>query len=124
MFNPSLLRVIRYRPWRWTTSPTYNPDGSEATGGVKQELQGVFILLSDELIDWLADNLTQAQKDELRQWAHRVTAAEAGEWHVPVWCGNTGAVFIRIPATVWNDPEGTPPAKVKQYFQSLWREGG
>ena len=117
MFNASLLHRIPYRPWRWTTPP--NPDG---TGGTKGYLQGVFILLSDELIEWLAANLTQAQKDELRQWAHRVTAEEAGEWHVPIWAGNSSAVFIRVPAATWNDPEGAPPAKVKQYFQSLWRE--
>ena len=117
MFNPSLLHRIPYRPWRWTTPP--NPDG---TGGTKGYLQGVFILLSDELIEYLAANLTQAEKDELRQWAHRVTADEAGEWHVPIWAGNSSAVFIRVPATVWNDPEGTPPAKVKRYFANLYRE--
>ena len=122
MFNPSFLQLIPYRPWRWTTPPAYNPDGSEAAAGTKGYLQGVFILLSDELIEYLAANLTQAEKDELRQWAHRVTAAEAGEWHVPIWAGNTSAVFIRVPAATWNDPEGTPPAKVKRYFANLYRE--
>lgn len=122
MFNPSLLRVLPFRPWRWTTPPTYNPDGSEATPGVKQELQGVFVLLSNELIDRLADTLTQTEKDELRQWAHRVSASEAAEWHVPVWAGQDGAVFIRVPAATWNNPGGTPPAKVKRYFADLYRE--
>lgn len=117
MFNRSLLQLIPYRPWRWTTPP--NPDG---TGGTKGYLQGVFILLSDELVEILATNLTQAEKDELRAWIHRVTMEQAAEWHVPVWAGNTnGAVFIRVPAAVWNDPTGEPPAKVKRYFAHLWR---
>lgn len=121
MFNPSVASLIRFRPWRWTTPPTYNPDGTVATPGVKQELEGVFILLSDALMDNLAATLTQAQRDELRTWAHRVSLAEAGEWHVPVWGGEAGAVFIRVPKAIWNNPTGAPPAKVKQYFQHLYR---
>lgn len=123
MFDRSLLKVIDYRPWRWTTPPTYNPDGTEATPGVKQELDGVFILLSDALVDFLAATLTQAQKDELRAWIYRVTIDHAALWHVPVWAGDgDGAVFIRVPAATWNNPTGAPPTKVRNYFQHLWRE--
>lgn len=122
MFNPSLAQRIRYRPWRYTIPPTYAPDGSELTPGVKQTLQGVFILLSDELIALLAANLNQADADKLRSYAHRVTAEEAAEWHVPMWAGQESAVFIRVPAAVWNDPTAAPPAAVKQYFQHLWQE--
>jgi hypothetical protein len=121
-FLQSNLMVIKYRPWRWTTPPTYNPDGSVLTAGVKQELQGVFILLSDALVDHLAATLTQTQKDELRSWIHRVTNAQAAEWHVPMWAGDTnGAVFIRVPAATWNDPSTAPPTKVRTYFQKLYQ---
>lgn len=112
MFNPSLLQVIRYRPWRWT----------DATQTAKQELNGVFILMSDALIELLAAKLTEAQKTELRQWAHRVTVDQAGEWHVPVYAGDDRATFIRVPATVWNDPTTTPPVKVRNYFQHLYNQ--
>jgi hypothetical protein len=116
-FNRSLLKVIEERPWRWTTPP--NPDG---TGGVKQTLDGVFILLSDELVEWMKANLTQAQKDELQGWVNRYTEAQCATWHVPVWAGQTSAVFLRVPAAVWNDPTGAPPQKVKTYFRELFRE--
>ena len=120
-FIQSNILVIPHRPWRYTTQPTYNPDGSELTPGVKQELQGVFILLRDALVDWMKANLTQVQKDEIQAWVHRVTMDEAAEWHVPVWSGDTnGAVFIRVPAAVWNDPTTTPPAKVRTYFKTLY----
>ena len=116
-FNRSLLSVLPYQPWRWTTPP--NPDG---TGGVKQTLNGVFILFSDELVAMLKANLTQAQKDELESWVNRYSEAQCAEWHVPVWAGQGSAVYCRVPAAVWSAPATAPPAKVKQYFQSLWRE--
>ena len=123
-FNRSLAQRLRYRPWRYTTPPTYDAQGNETSPGVRQELNGVFILLSDELIEMLAstDALTAAEKQQLRDMAHRVTVEEAGEWHVPVWAGQDSAVYIRVPAAVWNTPDGTPPAKVKKFFQNLWRE--
>lgn len=122
MFNRSLLQRIRFRPWRWATPPTYNPDGSEATPGTRQELDGVFILISDELIELLAASLSAADATALRSYAYRVTAAQAGEWHVPVWAGQDSAVFVRVPAAVWNDPAATPPLRVRQFFQHLYRE--
>jgi hypothetical protein len=121
-FDTSLVRVQPERPWRYTTLPTYNPDGSEATPGVKQTLNGVFILLSPELVDRLKTELTAAQKDELQSYVHPLTVAEAGEWHVPVWAGEQQAHYIRVPAAIWNDPSTPPPARVKQLFRWLWRE--
>ena len=115
-FNRSLLSVLPYRPWRWTTPP--NPDG---TGGVKQELNGVFILFSDELVQILKEGLTQAEKDELQTWVNRYTEAQCAEWHVPLWAGTNAAVYCRVPAAIWSDPSTTPPLKVRRYFQSLWR---
>jgi hypothetical protein len=98
--------------------------------GVKQELQGVFILLSEEIVEILKDGLTQAQKDELSGWVYRVSTEDplpdgfisAAEWHVPVWAGQTRAFYFRVPAAVWNDPTGNPPAKVRNYFRHLWQE--
>ncbi len=122
MFNRSLLNPLEYRPWRYTTPPTYNPDGSEATAGVKQTMNGVFILLSPELVAILKANLTQAEKDEIDAWVYPVTEEQAALWHVPVWAGQASATYFRIPAAVWNDPTGAPPATVKRYFADLWRE--
>lgn len=121
MFDRSQVKVIgRHgdaRPWRWTTPP--NADG---TGGVKSApLDGVFILLSDALVDALRASLGQAAKDELTAWIDRRTEAQCATWHVPVWAGQSSAVFLRVPAAVWNDPAGEPPEKVKQYLQHLWR---
>lgn len=113
MFNRSLLKVLDQRPWRW------NPPDQEVT---KQTLNGVFILLSDTLIDLLSDNLTETQKEELKSWGYRVTLEEAGEWHVPVWAGEYKAVYIRVPNSIWSDPTAPVPQKVKNYFQHLWRE--
>lgn len=122
MFNLSLLKPLDYRPWRYTTEPTYNPDGTEATPGVKQTTTGVFILLSPELVVLLKANLTPAEKAEIDAWVYPATEAQAALWHIPVWAGETSAVYFHIPSTVWNDPLAAPPAKVKQYFADLWRE--
>ena len=111
-FILSQLKVIEERPWRWTTPP--NPDG---TGGVKSApLDGVFILLSDELVAWMKQNLTQTQKDEIDGWIDRRTEAQCATWHVPVWAGQSSAVFLRVPAATWDDPTGPPPLKVKKLF--------
>jgi hypothetical protein len=115
-FDTSLVKVLDQQPWRWTTPP--NPDG---TGGVKQTLNGVFILFSDELVAILKAGLTQVQKDELQTWVNQYTEAQCADWHVPVWAGNDKAVYCRVPAAIWNDPTTAPPQKVKDYFQSLWR---
>ena len=122
MFDRSLLKLIGYHPWRYTTPPTYDAAGNQLTPGVTQSLDGVFILLSDTLIDMLVDGLDQADADLLRGYAYRVTAAQAGTWHVPVWAGQSSAVFIRVPAAMWDDPASAPPLPVRRYFQHLWRE--
>lgn len=121
-FNRSLLQVLDYRPWRWTTAPTYDANGNVITPGVKQELNGVFILFSDELVAILKEGLTQAEKDELQQWVNVYTEAQCAMWNVPVWAGNDRAVYCRVPAAVWSDPATDTPAKVKRFFASLWRE--
>jgi len=121
-FNRSLLQVLDYKPWRWTIEPTYNPDGSILTPGTKQELDGVFIMLSDELVTILKNGLTQAQKDELEGWVNRYSMAQLALWHAPCWAGQNSAVYLRVPASVWNDPTTAPPPKVKAYLQALWRE--
>ena len=122
MFDRSLLQVIGYQPWRWTTPPTYDPiTHAELTPGIRQTLGGVFILFSDELVAILKAGLTQAQKDELQNWVNQYTEAECAEWHVPVWAGDNKAVYCRVPAAIWNDPTTAPPLKVRNYFQALWK---
>ena len=120
-FNPSMLNPLDYQPWRYTTQPTYNPDGSEATPGVKQFLNGAFILLSDEILTIMRAKLTPAERTELSSWIDRRTEDQCALWNVPVWAGNNAAVIVRIPAAVWDDPTTAPPAKVRNYFQMLWR---
>jgi hypothetical protein len=122
MFDRSQVRVFESKPWRWTTEPTYNPDGSEATPGVKQELNGVFVLLSPELVAALKAELDADQKAELQSYVHPLDLEEAGEWHVPVWAGETKAVYIRIPAAIWSNPDAEPPLRVKRLFRWLYRE--
>lgn len=119
-FDRSLLKVLDYAPWKYTTQPTYNPDGSEATPGIIQTLDGVFILFSDEIVVTLKTGLTQTQKDELQTWVNQYPEATCALWHVPVWAGNNKAVYCRVPAAIWADPSTPPPAKVKNYFQALW----
>jgi hypothetical protein len=111
------------RPWRWNPAPIYGngPLEPPTVPGVQQQADGVFILFSDALVETLRANLTQVQKDELSQWVDRRTEEQCAEWHVPVWAGQSSGVFLRIPAAVWNDPTGTPPSKVRNYLQFLWR---
>lgn len=118
-FDASSVQRLEYRPWRWTTPPA-----GDGTGGVKEDIPGggVFILLSPKLVEQLKQNLTAAERNELQTYVYPVTQAQAATWHVPVWAGETNAVYLRIPAAVWNNPTGTPPAKVKRFFQWLWRE--
>lgn len=119
-FNRSLTSKLDYQPWKYTTQPTYNPDGSILTPGVTTSLDGVFILLSPQLVTYLKNNLTLAQKTELQTWVNSYTEAQCALWHVPVWAGQSSAVYIRVPATDWNDPSTPPPQKVKDYFQDLF----
>jgi len=125
----SNLIVQMQQPWRYTTQPTYNPDGTEATPGVKQTLDGVFILLDNILVTQLKASLTQAEKDELQTWVEVLWNDETkpvlqrlSTWHAPGWAGEQQAVYVHVPTAVWNDPVTAPPAKVKAYFQHLWRE--
>ena len=123
-FNRSLVKVLGRdggeRPWRWNPAPVLNPDGSVLAPGVQQQANGVFILLTDELITMLCATLTQVQKDELLTWADTRTEAQCAIWHVSVWAGDSVAKFFRIPATIWDDPLTAPPLKVRQYFARLW----
>lgn len=114
-FNRSLLKVLDQQPWRWTTPPD-----AQGNGGVSQTLNGVFILFSDELVAILKAGLSQAEKDELQTWVNQYTKAQCAEWHVPVWSGNDRAVYCRVPNAIWSDSATNPPAKVRNYFQSLW----
>lgn len=122
--NRSVLKVLGRdggeRPWRYTTLPTYNPDGSVLTPGVKQTPDGVFILLSDEIVTSLRATMTQAEKDEVLPWIDRKTEAQAALWHAPMWAGQASAVYWRIPAVVWDDPTGAVPLKVRNYFRELF----
>jgi hypothetical protein len=99
------------------------PPNADGTGGVRSApLDGVFILLSDELVELLRAKLSQAQKDELAAWVNRYSEAQCATWHVPLWAGQSSAVLLRVPASVWDDPTGAPPAKVRNYLAELWRE--
>ncbi len=136
-FTRSKIRLIETQPFKWTTPPTYNPDGTVATPGVASApLDGVFILIDDDVIAALKVALTAAQKTEIQSWAYvlwsdedtnpsrpvnqRLAAWQAGGGVVG-WAGETRHVFLRVPAAVWNDPTGEPPAKVKQFLQWLHR---
>ncbi len=128
-FNTSLLKVLgrdsSERPWRWTTEPVYGngPLNPPTVAGVKQTPNGVFVLLSDELVTYLRQTMTQAEKDEVLPWVNRYDEAQAAMWHAPLWAGQGNAVYWRIPATVWDDPTSPVPQKVKTYFRNLFIEG-
>lgn len=125
-FNRSQLKVLgrdgSERPWRWTTEPVYGngPMNPPTVAGVKQTPNGVFVLLSDEIVDRLRTTMTQAEKDEVAPWVDRKTEAQAAMWHAPMWAGQISAVYWRIPATVWDDPTGPVPLKVRNYFRELF----
>lgn len=121
-FDRSLLKVLDAQPWRYTTQPTYDADGNMTDPGVKQTLDGVFVLCSPDLVSMFKDGLTAAQKTTIDGYVFNVTADQAGDWHVPVWAGEASAVYLRIPATLWSDPATPPPAKVKAIFKQLWQE--
>lgn len=116
-FDLSQLKVLEVQPWRWTTLPDAN-----GNGGVKQTLNGVFVMMSDELVTMLRSTMTQAEKDEVAPWVNRYTEAQCATWNVPLWSGQTSAVYWRIPATVWASPADPVPLKVKAYFRELFRD--
>lgn len=135
-FNRSQCRLITTQPFKWTTPPTYNPDGSVLVAGVAGvPLDGVFILLSDEVVTLLKNTLSAAQKTELQGWVTVLWTDEDSNparpinqrlatWQangtVPGWAGQVRHVFLRVPANVWNDPTGPVPQQVKDFFQWLY----
>jgi hypothetical protein len=121
-FDRSQLIVLDTPAWRYTTPPTYDAQGRETAPGVRQQLNGVFILLAPGVADELEEALTPAMRDEWRGWFLFVTSRQAAEWHVPVWAGEQNAFYIRVPAAVWADPSTPPPLKVKRYLGRLFRE--
>lgn len=127
-FDLSQVAILPAAPWRYTTEPTFNADGTIATPGVKASLSGVFILLSDELVTRLRETMTAAQKTEVAAWVTRLTIDDLDPlkrpetWNVPVWAGQSSAVYWRIPASIWSNPADPVPLKVRNYFRELWRE--
>lgn len=133
-FDRSLIKIIGDEdgtgPWRWNPEPVYGngPMQPPTVPGTKQTLNGVFILVSETLVNILKAGLTQAQKDELQQWVTVLNTEDPDPlkqpqtWHVPVWAGQQEAFYVRVPNSIWSDPTTNPPAKVKNYFQNLWRE--
>ncbi len=138
-FNDSLLKVMgrdgSERPWRWNPEPVYGngPLNPPTVAGVREVMQGVMILASDEILAFIKEGLTTAQQTVVEGWKRRVkadpTAAEktagwldAAEWHIPLWAGQSEATYILIPQATWNDPLGVPPALVKGRFKTLWTE--
>ena len=134
-FTASQIRVIRTQPYKWITPPTYNPDGSILTAGVKSApLDGVHILLDDQIVEWLKIALTAAQKTALQSYVKKLYTDEDTNPARPVddrlatwiglvgWSGQTEHTFIRIPANIWNTPTSqNPPAAVKTFIQKYWQ---
>ncbi len=116
------------RPWRYTTEPTYNPDGTIATPGTRQTPTGVFIQITPEIYAELRERLTAANRTEFEGWLYPLDTEDPDPlkrpqtWHVPVWAGQTNVVYLRIPAAVWNDPTGVPPLKVRNFLHRFWRD--
>ena len=120
-FNRSRLNPLAEMPWRWTTAPVLNPDGSVLVPGVKSApLDGAFILLDDATITFLRNKLTAAEKLEIDGWIDRRTEAQCATWHVPVWSGQSSAVYLRIPASEMATPSSPTSAKVIRYFDVLY----
>lgn len=116
------------RPWRWTTEPVYGngPLNPPTVAGVKQTPGGVFILLSDEIVAYMRETMTQAQKDQIAPWVERYSIDDADPlkrpqtWNVSLWAGTTSGVVLHIPNSVWSDPTTTPPLNVRNFFRALW----
>ncbi len=121
-FNASLTELIKYAPWRYTTQPTYSGT-TELTPGIKETMPAVLVRLDPALMTELRALLTtNAQRTTFDSYNYPMTAAECAEWHVPLWAGETSAVFIRVPNAAWASPNAVPPAQVKTFFNYLWRE--
>ena len=108
-FSRSLIQVLDYAPFK-----------TDINNNVTQTLDGVFILFSQQIVTYLKNNLTQAQKDELQTWVNVYNEDTCALWHVPVWAENNAAVYCRVPVGIWSDPTAPVPQKVKDYFQDLW----
>jgi len=122
-FDASITELIRYTPWRYTTQPTYNPDGSELTPGVKENMAAVLVRIDPALRDMLRAKLTtNAQRTTFDSYVYPMTDVQCAEWHVPLWSGETSALFMRVPTAVWSSWSVPPPAQVKLFFSQLWRE--
>ena len=106
-FDRALLKLLEQPPRRTSDGMTLN---------------GVFVLLADELVTMLRATMTQAEQDEVAPWVNRYTAAQCALWNVPLWAGQSSAVYWRIPAALWASPADPVPAKVKRYFAALFRE--
>jgi hypothetical protein len=87
-FDRSQIRILDTAPFKWATPP------SMGVAGVKgQTLDGVFILMSDELVTSLRETMTAAEKTEVAPWVNRYTAEQCALWNVPVWAGQDSAVY-------------------------------
>ncbi len=123
-FNPSVTELIRYVPWKYTTQPTYAPDGmTQLTPGVKENMAAVLVRIDPALRDMLRAKLTtNTQRTAFDGYVYPMTEAQCAEWHVPLWSGETSAVFIRVPTAVWAKWDVPPPAQIKTFFAHLYRE--
>jgi len=132
-FNRSVLKILgrdpgTYRPWRYTVEPIYGngPTNPPTVAGVKATPGGVFILLSDEIVDYMRATMTPAEKAEILPWIERYDIADVlpanrpQTWNVSIWAGTTGGVVLHIPNATWADPTTTPPLKVRTYFRELY----
>jgi len=123
MFNPSITELIRFIPWRYTTQPTYAPDGTELTPGVKENMPNVLVRLDEALLAELRALLTTTtQRTQFDGWTRRMTDVECAEWHVPVWSGETSATFLAIPNAIWSRWDAAVPAIVKTRFGRLYKD--
>ena len=133
-FTRSQIKLIETQPYKWTTPPTYNPNGTVLTPGVASApLDGVLILIGDAEIAALREALTAAQKTTLQSYVKDYYTDEDANPARPIddrlatwvglvgWSGQTKHTFIRFPAAAWNAPTGEPPALVKTYMQWFWR---
>lgn len=131
-WTASQIKHFAVQPQKWTTPPTYNPDGTILTPGVASApLDGVHILIGDAEIAALKVALTAAQKTTLQSWVRELWTDEDSSRPVDDrlatwiglsgWSGQTKHTFIRIPAAVWNTPTGEPPATVKTFLQWFWK---
>jgi hypothetical protein len=118
----SLAMVVDPRPWRWATPPVLDESGAIEVEGEAEELDGVFVLVSDDVLDRLVENLPEEDAAELRDWIHAFDDEEGAEWNVPTWAGDTRSAFLRVPSSIWDDPTSRPPEKVRRFFGFLYRE--